>query len=88
MKFEWDEQKAEFNLQKHGVSFEDASTVFGDPFGLVMPDPHHTELRYILLGRSSSGQVLVVIHSERDDNIRIISARQATPREKRRYAQG
>lgn len=88
MKFEWDEEKAESNFQKHGVSFEDASTVFADPFLLVMPDPRHTESRYIVLGRSSSDQVLVVIHAERGDNIRIISARQATPREKRSYVKG
>jgi uncharacterized protein len=85
--FEWDAKKAESNRVKHGVSFEEAATVFGDPLSLTIPDPAHsqTETRFIILGCSHQGRLLVVIHTERGDNIRIISARRASRRERRDY---
>ena len=85
--FEWDANKAESNLAKHGVSFEEAATAFGDPLSLTIPDPAHsqTEARFIILGRSHLGRLLVVIHTERGDNIRVISARRASRRERKDY---
>ena len=84
---EWDESKAQENLRKHGVSFEEAATVFGDPLSLTIDDPLHSpeEDRLIMIGQSYRGRMLVVVHAERGDNIRIISARLATPRERRTY---
>ena len=78
--FEWDEEKAKENLKKHKVSFEEAKTVFGDPFLMTFPDPEHSESeqRYLNIGSSSKGRVLIVIHTERHRNIRIISCRKAT----------
>jgi uncharacterized DUF497 family protein len=65
--FEWDEQKAEQNLRKHQVSFEEAKTIFGDPFSITIPDPEHSasESRYVDIGYSSQGQLLVVVYTER-----------------------
>jgi uncharacterized DUF497 family protein len=85
--FEWDEQKAEQNLRKHKVSFEEAKTVFGDAFSITIPDPQHSgsESRYVDIGYSSQGQLLVVVYTEREPNIRIISCRRATQRERRAY---
>ena len=85
--FEWDSRKARSNLAKHGVGFEEASTVFGDPLSLTIPDPEHSlsEERYITVGRAFSGKLLVVVHTERGDNIRIISARRASRRERKFY---
>jgi uncharacterized DUF497 family protein len=85
--FEWDVHKAGSNLAKHGVSFEEATTVFGDPVSITIPDPAHsqTEERFIILGRSHQGRLLVVIHTERGDNVRIISARHASRRERKDY---
>ncbi len=85
--FEWDAPKAGSNLAKHGVSFEEATTVFGDPVSITIPDPAHSqaEARFIILGRSHQGRLLVVIHTERGDNIRIISARLAGRRERKDY---
>jgi uncharacterized DUF497 family protein len=76
-------RKARSNLAKHGVSFEEAATVFGDPLSLTIPDPQHSlaEKRYITMGRAFNGKLLVVVHTERGDNIRIISARRASRRE-------
>lgn len=90
MKFEWDENKAKSNLQKHGISFEEASTIFGDPLSLTIPDPLHSEHeeRLVTIGLSIKFRILVVIHTERGDNIRIISARAATKREKQNYEEG
>ena len=87
LNFEWDERKAKSNLAKHGVNFAEASTVFGDPLSLTIPDPAHSqaEERFIILGTSFAGKLLVVVHTERGDNIRIISARRASRREKRDY---
>ncbi len=90
LQFEWDETKARTNLAKHGVSFEEASTVFGDPLSLTIPDPLHsqTEERFLVLGHSFRGGLLVVAHTERGDRIRIISARRATRHERRTYEEG
>jgi uncharacterized DUF497 family protein len=85
--FEWDERKARTNLAKHDVSFEEATTVFGDPASLTIPDPAHSQAedRFILLGRSHRQRLLVVVHTERGDNMRIISARPASRRERQDY---
>lgn len=85
--FEWDANKARINLAKHAVSFQEATTVFGDPVSLSIPDPAHSqaEHRFIILGRSHQGKILVVVHTERGDNIRIISARSASRRERKYY---
>jgi len=87
--FEWNSDKAEANLAKHGISFEEASTVFLDPLSLTVPDPIHSneENRFIITGRSIEQRHLVVVHVDRGDKIRIISARMATPSEKRSYEQ-
>jgi uncharacterized DUF497 family protein len=87
MIFEWDPKKAALNLAKHGVAFQEASTVFGDPFSLTIPDPDHSEdeQRFLLLGRSSANRLLVVSFTDREPNTRIISARKATPNERRKY---
>ena len=89
-RFEWVPEKAEENRRKHGVSFEEASSAFTDPLAIVLEDIVHSqhEGRYLLLGRSGAGRVLVVAHSERGRAIRLISARPAAPREKRGYEEG
>ena len=85
--FEWDIEKADANLKKHGVSFDEATTVFGDPLSLTIQDPLHSneENRFITTGFSEAQRQLVVVHADRSDKIRIISARSATPGERRRY---
>jgi uncharacterized protein len=85
--FEWDEKKAETNLAKLGVSFEEAQTVFDDPFFLVFPDQVHSkgEARYIILGESSEWRALVVVYTERGTTTRIVSAREADKQEQRDY---
>ena len=85
--FEWDGRKATANLRKHGVSFEEAATVFSDPLSLSIPDPDHSEdeERFLLVGTSFQAQLLVVAHSEHGDRVRVISARAATARERRAY---
>jgi uncharacterized protein len=87
VEFEWDVQKAANNLRKHGVSFEEAATVFGDPLSVTYYDPDHSiaESRYIIVGMSRSGRLLIVAHTDREENIRIISARQTTARERKQY---
>jgi uncharacterized DUF497 family protein len=87
LEFEWDPQKAEANQKKHGVSFEEASTVFADPLSVTIPDPDHSEHeeRLLLLGRSTTGTLLVVTHVARGEQLRLISARRATRRERRDY---
>jgi uncharacterized protein len=87
LSFEWDERKAKSNVAKHGVSFEEASTVFGDPLSLTIRDPAHSQVedRSIVLGQSHQRKLLVVVHTERGDNIRIISARRASRRERKSY---
>jgi uncharacterized DUF497 family protein len=88
--FSWDPRKAASNERKHGVSFEEAVTVFGDPLSLTVPDPEHseTEDRFVVLGLSATSRPLVVAHVERGDDIRIISARLATRRERIEYEEG
>ena len=91
MEFEWDGEKERANVEKHGVDFAEASTVFGDPFEITIPDLDHSigEYRFLSAGVSSAGQVLVVSYVERSANrIRIISARAASPRERRQYETG
>lgn len=87
MIFEWNPEKAVSNLEKHGVSFPEAATAFGDPLSIVIADPAHSddEHRWILLGVTTTGQLVVVSHAERDGSIRLISARLATRREKKNY---
>jgi uncharacterized DUF497 family protein len=85
----WDPAKAAANLAKHGVSFEEAATVFRDPLLLVMPDLAHSqeEERWIALGRSVQELLLVVVHTDDDFTVRLISARTAEPKERRQYEQ-
>lgn len=87
LRFEWAEDKAEQNIEKHGVSFEEAATVFGDPLSLTIEDPLHSqeEERSITIGESARAELLVVVHTDRGDAIRIISARKATRRERKDY---
>ena len=87
--FEWDEHKALRNEQKHSVSFDEATTVFGDPDAMTIFDAYHSvnEDRFITIGLSNHGRVLVVVYTEREPNIRLISARKATPAERRQYEQ-
>ena len=85
--FEWNETKAKANARHHGVSFEEASTVFGDPLAVLLPDPDHSqgEERFLVLGMSSRRRVLVVSHAERPPRTRLISARIATRHERGQY---
>lgn len=87
MEFEWDADKAASNLIKHGVTFHEAATVFDDPLALTYFDPDHSEDedRFVTFGLSSEGNVLVVSHTDRDELTRIISARQATHKERKSY---
>jgi uncharacterized DUF497 family protein len=87
LRFEWDPRKAEANLAKHGVIFEEAATVFGDPLGRIATDPRHSvgEERFVLLGVSRGHRFLAVMFAERGDGVRLISARPATRRERREY---
>jgi hypothetical protein len=88
--FEWDPEKARRNKQKHGVTFEEAATVFLDPLSLTIPDPAHStdEDHFVILGESGRPRSLVVAHVERGRKIRIISARVATKHERRDYEEG
>jgi uncharacterized DUF497 family protein len=90
MEFEWDEEKAAINDRLHGVTFPEAMTVFGDPLALTGYDPVHSidEDRYITMGSTSDGRLLVISHTDRDDRIRIISARDATRSERKDYEDG
>lgn len=85
--FEWDPNKARENERKHGVSFPDATTVFGDPLSLTVPDPGHStgEARFLTIGMSHQQRLLVVAHADRDDGIRLINARAATRAERNAY---
>ena len=87
MEFEWDPRKAAANLAKHGVSFEEAATVFGDPLGRIVADPRHSaiEQRFALLGVSKKRRLLAVMYAERQEAVRIISTRPATRHERRDY---
>ena len=90
LQFEWDETKAIANERKHDVSFEEAVTIFGDPDSLTIFDAEHSdkEDRFIDIGLSASGRVLVVVHTERGTRIRIISCRRATRAERKQYEHG
>jgi uncharacterized protein len=85
--FEWDPNKASANVQKHGVTFKEAATVFRDDFSVTVLDPDHSieEERFITVGMSSQNQLLMIAHTERSERIRVISARPLTPRERRQY---
>ena len=90
MRFEWDSAKARRNVTKHGVSFPDASTAFTDPLSFTVFDPDHSdeEDRFLLLGSTHLGRLVVVSHTFDGETVRIISARLATKRERREYASG
>lgn len=87
MKFRWDPRKDRENQRKHGVSFEEATTVFGDPLAGTIPDPDHShgEHRYLTMGLSSNNRLIVVSHTEEGENFRIISAREANAHERKTY---
>ncbi len=87
MDFEWDPRKAEINLRKHGVSFNETGTVFGDELAITVPDPDHSndEDRFITIGWSNRRRLLMVSHTDRGDRIRIISARELTRNERKVY---
>ncbi|MBD2620769.1 BrnT family toxin [Microcystis flos-aquae FACHB-1344] len=90
MQFDWDKNKAERNLSKHEVSFEEAKTVFDDPLYVDFYDPEHSEDedRYLLVGQSNRGRLLIISYTERDNLIRLISAREVTKTERETYEQG
>lgn len=90
LKFEWDKVKAAANARKHGVMFEEAASIFGDPLALTFHDPEHSrgEVRFLTFGVGERQRLLAVIHSERRGRIRIISARMATRHERKIYEQG
>ncbi len=90
MVFEWDVNKAAVNLVKHGVSFDEAKTVFDDPLYVDFYDPDHSdsEHRYIIIGMSQQGRLLLIAYTERGDVTRLISAREATRMERKTYEQG
>ena len=89
LQFEWDSKKAQSNKKNHGITFEEASTIFGDLLSITIADPTHSigEDRFITIGRSINDKFIVVVHTDRDDIIRIISARKVTRNEKRQYEQ-
>ena len=90
MQITWDLDKAAVNLDKHGVDFQDAATIFTDPLSVTFPSEDHSEdeARFLTIGESTKGELLVVAHTEEEDIIRIISARRATRQERRFYEKG
>ena len=88
--WEWDDEKAAINLEKHGVSFEEAATVFDDPLYVDFYDPDHSteEHRYLIVGMSTKGRLLIVSYTERHESGRLISAREVTPAERKAYETG
>ena len=90
MRFEWDNNKAKSNFNKHGISFEEAVTVFADPYLLFTEDSSHSdrEEREWAIGETENGSVLIIIFTMREQKIRIISARKATKKERKRYEEG
>ena len=90
LRFSWDPRKAIRNQRKHGISFPEATTAFADLLSVTIPDPDHSvgEHRYLLVGMTALSQLVVVAHSERGDEIRLISARQATRAERETYEEG
>ena len=87
MRFAWDKKKASRNLDKHSISFEEGATVFGDPLSNSFPDPDHSieEQRFVIIGLSDRGRILVVAHTDDGELVRIISAREATYGERKSY---
>ena len=87
MKFEWDLTKAQENLLSHGISFDEATTVFGDPLAGTISDPDHSEgeARLVTIGWTANRRLIVVSHTEEGDTIRVISAREATAHERKQY---
>jgi uncharacterized DUF497 family protein len=90
VRFEWDPEKARRNVQKHGVSFDEAATVFGDPMAVTIYDPDHShgELRLLTTGISKRQRLIIVAHTDREGQVRIITARDTTPREREQYESG
>lgn len=90
MRFTWDPRKEHRNVGKHGVAFREAATVFSDAFSTTFPDPAHShaEERYVTIGLSDRGNVLVIAHADHEDAVRIISARRATRSERRFHEEG
>jgi len=90
IKFEWDPSKARRNLRKHGIDFSEASTVFADTLSITIPDPDHSEdeERWLTMGLSNRQRLLVVVHTEEGETIRIINARRADRLERRKYEEG
>jgi uncharacterized DUF497 family protein len=87
MRFEWNEAKAAYNLAKHGIAFEEAATVFGDPLSDTFDDPDHSiaEHRFLIIGTSEQGRMLIVAHTDDGESIRLISAREPTRGERESY---
>ncbi|HOE97474.1 MAG TPA: BrnT family toxin [Candidatus Sumerlaeota bacterium] len=87
LRFEWDQEKARSNFRKHGITFAEASTAFGDALSRTIPDPLHSEdeQRFALIGQSLSGRLLVVVHTHRAERTRSISARRASNKERQQY---
>lgn len=90
MIFDWDDEKAKANVEKHGVTFEEASTVFGDPLAITYADPGHStdEERFLTFGMSDSQRLLIVSHVDMPDGVRIINARSMTRMERKIYEEG
>jgi uncharacterized DUF497 family protein len=90
IKFEWDKRKARQNLRKHQIDFGEASTVFADTLSITIPDPDHSEdeQRWVIIGLSNRQHLLVVVHTEEGETIRLISARMADRLERRKYEEG
>lgn len=90
MEFEWNQDKSDANFKKHNITFHEASTVFGDPLAITFNDPDHStgEHRFLTFGYSRASKLLVVVHTERQGKIRIISARRATRQERKIYENG
>ena len=90
IKFEWDPGKARRNLRKHGIDFNEASTVFADTLSITIPDPDHSEdeERWVTMGLSNRQRLLVAVHTEEEEVIRLISARTADRLERRKYEEG
>lgn len=90
MQFEWDPEKAHNNVAKHGVSFEEATTVFGDPLAVTIDDPDHShgEQRFLTTGLSRRQRLIIAAHTDREGRVRIITAREATARERSQYESG
>ena len=87
MQFEWDANKAAENQRNHGISFDEAASIFGDPLATTIDDPDHSieEFRFLTLGYTKNQRLIVVSHTEREGSIRMISAREPTPQERKQY---